>query len=139
MATVTPISNNGSLSISCFTRISSINGLVAQGGTIPAARLMTIRINPMNNNFLRGHTMVLKTWPMVTLFLEAEVDLDIFWQESGRITLLTQSKFLLVYIASPKMDFERTLDRIFDSVIVFYVSVLVFWMDAAVPPGAITG
>lgn len=73
MEAVTRMSKLGNLDRSWLTKMSSIKGLVAQGGTKPAARLMMIKISPTSNRFLRGQMMVLKTWPMVTFDLGIEV------------------------------------------------------------------
>ena len=69
IAIVSTVSSKGSLSSSLLTRISSIKGLVAQGGTSPATRLIMISINPIKRSFLRGQIIVLKTSRRVTLDL----------------------------------------------------------------------
>ena len=69
IATAKPVSRIGSLSSSLLTSMSSKNGLVAQGGTRPAARLIMMSSSPIKSSFLRGQMMVLKTWPMVNLVL----------------------------------------------------------------------
>jgi len=55
--------------------MSSIKGLVAQGGTRPAARLIMINSNPTKSIFFLGQIMVLKTWPMVTFDLGFTTDM----------------------------------------------------------------
>lgn len=45
--------------------MSSIKGCVAQGGTRPAALLITMSISPIKTVFLLGQIMVLNTWASV--------------------------------------------------------------------------